>query len=111
TIPSALQPWLARRFARRPPIVVMVREIHAAMLSNYGKWAEQYPAALAEYARGDPSGRRFIADAWWYVHFFNRWGAWAAAEPGRVLLIRYEDLVADPATWLARVATHLRLDF
>jgi hypothetical protein len=43
------------------------------------------------------------------VHFFNRWGAWAQADPGRILIVRYEDLAADTAYWLRRVADHFCL--
>ena len=115
TIPSALQRHVPRFLARRPPIVVLVRHIEPAMLSSYLKWRGHYETLSAtpldDFARGDPIGRRFVADAWWYVHFFNRWGAWEAADPGRVLIVRYEDLVADTPAWLSRIATHLRLDF
>ena len=111
TIPSRLTKYVPAWLARRPPIVLMVRDIPAAMLSNYNKWQDQYPAPIAEFAKGDPSGRRFIADAWWYALFFNRWGAWAAADPTRILVLRYEDLVAEPALFLARAASHLGLDF
>jgi hypothetical protein len=115
TIPSGLQRFVPRWVARRPPIVVLVRDVEAAMLSNYVKWRGRYETLsatpLADFARGDPGGRRFVADAWWYVHFFNRWGAWAAADPARVLIVRYEDLAADTEGWLARIAAHLRLGF
>ena len=111
SIPSALHRFLPRFLARQPPIVVMVRDIDAALQSNYRKWHGMYRASPAEFARGDPAGRRFIADAWWYVHFFNRWGAWASADPARILVVRYEDLQADPAAWLPRIASHLGLGF
>lgn len=111
TIPSALHRFIPAWAARRPPIVVMVRAIDDAMLSNYRKWRAEYRVPFSLYVQGDPLGRRFVADAWWYVHFFNRWGAWAQAEPGRVMVVRYEDLMADPRLWLSRVAAHLRLDF
>jgi hypothetical protein len=115
TIPSALQRHVPKFLVRRPPIVVVVRQIEPAMLSSYRKWRGHYetlsPTPLDDFARGDPGGRRFVADAWWYVHFFNRWGAWAAADPDRILIVRYEDLVADTNAWLARIAAHLRLHF
>ncbi len=111
TIPSALQRFIPRALVRRPPIVLMVRAIDAAMLSNYTKWHAQYNAPLADYVRGDPFGRRFVADIWWYIHFFNRWGSWASADTDRILAVRYEDLAAAPALWLPRIAAHLRLGF
>jgi hypothetical protein len=111
TIPSALLRYIPRALVRRPPIVLMVRAIDSAMLSNYTKWHADYQAPLAEFVRGDPFGRRFVADIWWYIHFFNRWGDWAKADPERILVVRYEDLAADPGTWLGRIANHLRLGF
>jgi hypothetical protein len=109
TIPSALlrlvPPWLVRR----PPIVLLVRAIDTAMLSNYAKWQAQYEVSLTDYAHGDAGGRRFVADAWWYVHFFNRWGAWVQADPDRILVVRYEELMADTAYWLQRIADHFNL--
>jgi hypothetical protein len=111
TIPSVLLRAIPRIAARRPPIVVMVRNIEDALQSNYRKWRGQYNAPPSAFTRGDPWGRRFVADAWWYVHFFNRWGAWAAADPDRVLLVRYEDLQAAPDLWLPRIAGHLQLGF
>jgi hypothetical protein len=111
TIPSRLTKYVPAWLARRPPIVLMVRDIPSALVSTYNKWQGQYPSPIAEFAKGDPAGRRFIADVWWYVLFFNRWGAWAAADPARIMVLRYEDLVADPALFLARAAAHLGLDF
>ena len=82
------------------PTVVLVRDIHDAMLSNYLKWREKYQVDLPEYVRGDPWGRRYVADAWWYVHFFNVWGDFAQVHADKTLVVRYEDLRKDPARWL-----------
>ena len=54
--------------------------------------------------------RRQLANAWWYIDFFNRWGRIAAGAPDAVLVVRYEDLQASPTDWLARISTHLGLD-
>ncbi len=115
TIPSALQPYSPALVARRPPIVVLVRDIEPTLLAGYRKWRGHYetlsPTPLENFAAGDPGGRRFIADAWWYVHFFNRWGTWEAADPARVLVVQYESLQADTEQTLTRIAAHLKLDF
>jgi hypothetical protein len=111
SIPSALHRWVPRWLARRPPIVVMVRDIDAALQSNYRKWHRDYKATPAAFALGDPAGKRFVADVWWYAHFFNRWGGCAAADAERILIVRYEDLLARPDLWLPRIASHLRLGF
>lgn len=109
TIPSALlNTPLARDLVPLKPTVVLVRDIRQAMLSNYVKWREAYGVSLAEYVRGEPEGKRFIADVWWYVLFFNRWGD-IAAKGGRVLVTRYEDIQADPARELRRMAGHWNL--
>jgi hypothetical protein len=73
TIPSIAFTWLwlTRNFPFRP-VVVLVRDIRSAMISHYVKWQHEYPAQLADYVRGDPSGVRYRADIWWYMHFFNR---------------------------------------
>ncbi len=89
-----------------PPVVVLVRDIDAAMRSNYVKWRERYGGSTVDYVRGDPSGRRYVADLWWYMHFFNRWGDVSRAQPGNVLVVRYEDLLAAPASCLRRITAH-----
>lgn len=89
------------------PTVVLVRGIHEAMLSNYLKWRATYGVDLATYVQGDPWGRRYVADAWWYVHFFNVWGEFARVHAGKTLVVRYEDLRRDPAQWLDRAARRL----
>jgi hypothetical protein len=111
TIPSIAFRW---RYLTRPlpfqPVVVLVRDITTAMMSHYVKWEREYQVPLADYVRGDPSGRRYRADIWWYIHFFNRWGDLAAANPEKVLVVRYEDVQADPEACLWRIAEHLRVE-
>jgi Sulfotransferase family/Protein of unknown function (DUF1232) len=111
TIPSIAFSWLwlTRPFPFRP-VVVLVRDIKAAMVSHYVKWQREYEVTFAHYVRGDPSGKRYRADLWWFVHFFNRWGDLASAHPGTVLVVRYEDLQSNPEATLRRIAAHLRVD-
>jgi hypothetical protein len=82
----------------------------SAMASHYVKWRHEYQVPFGHYVRGDPTGRRYRADIWWYIHFFNRWGDLAHAHPETVLAVRYEDLLADPEASLRRVVAHLRVD-
>lgn len=107
TVPSIVfrWPWFTRRL-RRPPVVVLVRDIKAAMASYYVKWQHRVPEPFAEFVRGDPSGCRYKGDIWWYLRFFNRWGDAAAANPGQVLVVRYEDLLAEPEACLRRIFVH-----
>jgi uncharacterized membrane protein YkvA (DUF1232 family) len=111
TIPSIAFRWRwLTRAAPFRPVVVLVRNISDAMISHYLKWQDEYQVPLADYVRGDPSGRQYRADIWWYIHFFNRWGDLAAVHPQSVLVVRYEDVQADPAASLWRIARHLRAD-
>jgi hypothetical protein len=106
-IPSRVMGWTwLRRLVRLPPTVVLVRDIPSALVSHYVKWREDYGVSFSDYLRGDPGGRRFHADAWWYVHFFNVWGDMARRFPGEVLIVRYEDLERHPQRELRRVAAH-----
>lgn len=108
TIPSAIAGApLMRRLFDLPPVVVLVRSIPDAMLSHWVKWGEAKELTLSDYVRLPAPGRRDIADVWWYLDFFNRWGAMAHACPGDVLIVRYEDLREDAGPWLARIAAHL----
>jgi hypothetical protein len=110
TLPSAISGApLVRRLLGLPPVVVLVRSIPDAMLSHYVKWGAQNDLSLADYVHLPAPGRRDLADVWWYIDFFNRWGAIAQACPRDVLIVRYEDLRADTGFWLERVAAHLGL--
>ena len=100
--------WLARLWPH-PPVVVLVRDITPAMRSNYLKWRQTYRVSPSGYMRGDPNGQRFVADLWWYIHFFNRWGDVARAQRGNVLIVRYEDLLDAPGDCLRRIAAHYRM--
>ena len=109
-VPSALfaQPWFVG-VVRSPPVVVLVRDIREAMLSHWVKWGPQLDLSLHDYVRSPAPGRRELADAWWYIDFFNRWGRMAMTFPERILVVRYEDLLEDAQTWLTRISAHLRL--
>jgi hypothetical protein len=105
TIPSGAFAWpVFRTLLRVKPTVALVRDIRQAMLSNYLKW--NYNVSMDAYVEGKPGGKKFISDAWWYVHFYNRWGDIAAAQPDRVLIVRYEDIQAQPEFWLRKVGAH-----
>jgi Protein of unknown function (DUF1232)/Sulfotransferase domain len=107
TIPSIAFAWTwFAGLLPHPPVVVLVRDIEAAMRSNYLKWRECYGGSTADYVRGDPTGRRYVADLWWYMHFYNRWGDVSRSQPNNVLVVRYEDLQAAPASCLRRITAH-----
>jgi hypothetical protein len=89
-----------------PPVVVLVRDPKEAMLSAYVKWRDELGLSLADYVTARPHGKRRFADIWWYIEFFNRWGQMATQLPDEVIIVRYEDLQAEPAYWLRRVLQH-----
>ncbi|WP_374576182.1 sulfotransferase domain-containing protein [Phenylobacterium sp.] len=107
-IPSRLVTLLAGLgLMRLPPTVVLVRDIREALLSYYVKWREPYGLGeLSDFVRRPAPGRRKVEDLWWFVRFFNRWGGLARATPERVLVVRYEDVEYDPATWIRRIWAH-----
>ena len=90
---------------RLPPVVLLVRNIPDALTSYFFKWREAKAlGALGDYVARAP--RRQGVDVWWFIRFFNRWGALQRTFPDRVLVVRYEDLQADPGTWIARIWSH-----
>jgi hypothetical protein len=114
TIPSRLvaSKWL-RRLLPCPPAVVLVRDIRTAMISNYVKWrgTPRYgDATFSDYVRGDVTGKRFVADAWWYTRFLNRWGDIATKFPAQTLIVRYEDVQAAPADAMRLIGSHFGIE-
>ncbi len=105
-IPSAI---LALNFMQAispsPPTVVLVRDIRQALLSHFVKWREKHSVTQHEYILGSPQGKRFNADIWWYVLFFNRWGEMAKRYPDRVTHVRYEDVIKDPGQTVKQIAS------
>lgn len=109
-IPSRILSWrLVRRLFPLPPQVVLVRDMRGALISNYLKWQRHYNVPFSQFVRGDPAGRRFHCDTWWYVSFLNHWGDMAAAYPADTLIVRYEDLQRDPMHWLGKICAHLKI--
>jgi hypothetical protein len=92
-----------------PPVVVLVRDPKEAMLSHFVKWRGVLSLSLHDYICHSSTRRKQLADGWWYIDFFNRWGRMAKAAPEHVLLVRYEDLQNAPEYWLGRISDHLGL--
>jgi hypothetical protein len=108
--PDALQwSWL-RKLRRPPPYAVVVRDVRDLMISNYEKWRHDYQVPFSRYVAGDPRGKAYVCDAWWYVRFANQWGAIAQRYPEQTLVLRYEDFRRDPLENLRALATHFSLD-
>jgi len=107
-IPSQMVgPLVATGLARLPPTVVLVRDIRQALLSYFVKWRERYALGeLSDFLRRPAPGKRKIDDVWWFIRFFNAWSELSRTLGRRVLVVRFEDLQADPATWVRRIWAH-----
>ena len=105
SIPHAALPMLYGTM-KFPPYVVLVRDMREALISNYAKWRERYQVPFDVYVAGDPSGEKYVCDAWWYVRFLNAWGRMASQYPERVIVMRYEDLRKTPAAGLRAIGKH-----
>jgi hypothetical protein len=107
SIPHALlDSPIVRRMAKFPHYAVLVRDMRAALVSNYEKWKERYDVPFSEYLLGDPSGKRYVMDIWWCLHFLNRWSRVRARFPDETLIVKYERLNEDPAAAIERVFAH-----
>jgi hypothetical protein len=93
-----------------PRMVVLVRDPKEAMLSHHHKWCDILGISLHAYIHESSPKRKQLADVWWYIDFFNRWGRMAERFPDSVLVVRYEDLEGATELWLKRISEHLRLD-
>jgi hypothetical protein len=109
-LPSRALTWRWLRWLfDLPPVVLLVRDPKEAMLSHFVKWRGVLGLSLHDYIHNSSTKRKQLADAWWYIDFFNRWGQMAKCAPDHVLVVRYEDLQVAPALWLKRISTHLGL--
>jgi len=111
SIPPYATDWAWLRAIRRPPpYAVVVRDVRDVLVSNYEKWRADYGAPFSRYVQGDPRGKAYVCDVWWYMRFMNRWGDIASRYPDQTLVLRYEDCRRDPLDTLDRLARHFGLD-
>lgn len=108
--PYALQWHWVRRVRQPPPYAVVVRDVRDVLISNYEKWRTAYNVPFSRYVAGDPSGKAYVCDVWWYVRFANRWGDVAERHPEKTLILRYENFRKAPGEGLRRICDHFRLD-
>jgi hypothetical protein len=95
----------AMRILRLPPVVLLVRHIPDSLLSYFFKWREAKGLGeLDDYVARRPRAQG--VDIWWFIRFFNRWGALKRIFPRQVLVVRYEDVEHDPETWVRRIWAH-----
>jgi cation:H+ antiporter len=109
--PAAIVAWpIVRRLLPYPKQVVLVRDIREVLISAYVKWMPNREVPFSDFVRGDPTNRRgYLCDVWWYLSYLNRWGDVKASAPRDTLVVRYEDMVDDPALWLRRIGDHFGL--
>jgi hypothetical protein len=95
----------AMRVLRLPPVVLLVRHIPDSLLSYFFKWRDaKQLGELDSYVARQPRAQG--VDVWWFIRFFNRWGALKRIFPRQVLVVRYEDVERDPETWVRRIWAH-----
>jgi cation:H+ antiporter len=110
--PAAPLAWpILRKLVPIPKQVVLVRDIREVMVSAYVKWFPEREIPFSDFVRGDPTNRRgYLCDVWWYMSYLNRWGDVKAGAPDETLVVRYEDMVTEPALWLRRISDHFGLN-
>jgi Ca2+/Na+ antiporter len=110
--PAAPLAWpILRKLVPIPKQVVLVRDIREVLISAYAKWIPEREISFSDFVRGDPTNRRgYLCDVWWYISYLNRWGDVKAGAPHETLVVRYEDMVAEPAHWLRRISDHFGLN-
>jgi hypothetical protein len=108
--PYAMQWQWPRKFLNLPPYAVVVRDVRDLLISNYEKWRTTYRVPFGQYVAGDPRGKTYVCDVWWYLRFANRWGEIAQHHPNETIVMRYEDFQKNPVDGLRRLCRHFRLE-
>ena len=90
-----------------PKSILLTRDIRHALVSNYEKWKDRYNVSFSEYLKGDISEKKYVADIWWFIRFYNRWGRVIKRYPEHTHIVRYEDLKTDTFRELAQTFDHL----
>lgn len=93
-----------------PPYVILVRDIRAALVSNYIKHEKRYQISFSDFIRGNPAGDKHRPDIWWHIRFCNGWGKLRRLCPKQSMLIHYEQLTADPLPALEQINSLLQLE-
>ncbi len=105
------------RLLHFPKYIILVRNIMDSLVSNYEKrrksyWAQNqvnYPIDFSSYIRGDDI-ERFKGDVWGRVMFMNQWGTMVQRHPGKISVVKYENLRSDTIGELNKVCKFLHLE-
>jgi hypothetical protein len=86
-------------------VIYVVRDVRDVVISRF-HFANQRKTVYPEF---DPflRDRRFGAEAW--VRHVNSWLTSATHDQGRLMIVRYEDLLLDPVLQMTRMATFMNV--
>lgn len=113
TIPSFLiTSTLLDKIIKRPRYVILVRDIRSMLISHYEKFRNYYKCDFSDYLRGneDIVHKRFASDIWWCIRFQNAWGRMIEKFPDQCLLLKYENIMADPLSGIKNINSFLGLN-
>jgi hypothetical protein len=110
TIPSPLiRSKILRSVLKLPKYVLLIRDIRSSLVSNFEKRKNSYNCNFSEYLRGDIAGKKFSSDIWSCIRFMNTWGETLNKYPDQVVLVKYEDILADTMKQLIIINDFLNL--
>jgi hypothetical protein len=94
-----------------PKYLLLVRDIRSTLESHYARDKKFYgDTSFSDFLRGDKKGGKFHKDIWWDIRFLNSWSRVIKADPGRVCVVRYEDLQADVASEVEKICTFFEIE-
>ncbi len=97
------------RLLHFPKHLILVRDLRAALVSNYEKRKDEYGVDFSTYLRGDARGKLYRHDIWMRIQFLNGWGAVVERHPEQAAVLKYEDLKANTRGQLAWVCDHFNI--
>jgi hypothetical protein len=96
-------------FLHYPRYLVLVRDLRSSLVSHYERFRGDYgDVDFAEYLCGDVRQKKFNSDIYSRIRFLNEWGRVIARRPGAVHVLKYEDMISDPAAALAGACAYFR---
>lgn len=100
---------LTRQVVQFPHYVVMVRDLRSMLVSHYARFQGEYQQPFSRFLRGDITGKAYDCDIWDSIRFMNAWGRVVRKMPESTLVLRFEDLKANPVGQTRRVWRFLGL--
>lgn len=84
-------------FIHFPKYVILVRDMKDGLVSHYERFKEYYGNVDFEtFLHGDVTQKQFRSDIYSRIRFMNEWGSVLDRNPGKLHIIRYEDMKQDP---------------